>query len=219
MAFAEQAAPAIFPDLAVEKNDDGQYVVRILDGRSQRLSINDYYRDISKKKETDKGTRDYIKKNIGSSQWLIEAIEQRRATLTKVGPAIVDHQIDFFELGPHALKPLKMQPIADLVGVHVTTISRACDEKWLLTSQGIYPLKRFFSGAIAASDGGDTVAQDAVMLKLRDIIDKEDKSKPFSDDELVRELSEAGIKIARRTVVKYRQVMKIPSSRERRAWN
>ncbi len=218
-AFAEQTAPTILPDLAVEKDEEGKYAVRILEGRSQNLSINDYYRDMVRKKEVDKGTRDYIKRNIGSAQWLIEAIEQRRITLTKVGQAIVDHQVDFFEIGPHALKPLKMQQIADQVGVHVTTVSRACDEKWMLTPQGIYPLKRFFSGAIATSDGGETIAHDAVLIKLREIIDKEDKSKPFNDDELVRELDAAGIKIARRTVVKYRHVMEIPSSRERKEWS
>ena len=217
-AFTEQTAPAIAPDLAVEKTDDGDYVVRILDGRSQRLTINDDYRDMVRKKETDKDTRHYLKRNIGSAQWLIEAIEQRRATLTKVGQAIVDHQVDFFEIGPHALKPLKMQQIADQVGVHVTTVSRACDEKWMQSSQGVYPLKRFFSGAIASSDGSETIAQDAVMIKLREIIDKEDKSKPLSDDELVRKLVAVGIKIARRTVVKYRQSMDIPNSRERKEW-
>jgi len=217
-AFAEKAAPSVMPDLAVEKNSDGRYTVYILDGRSQNLSINADYRDMARKKGTDKHTRNFFKPFIGSAQWLIEAIEQRRATLTKVGQAIVDHQVDFFEIGPHALKPLKMQQIADQVGIHVTTVSRACDEKWMLTPQGIFPLKRFFSGAIAASDGGETVAQDAVMLKLREIIDKENKSKPFCDDELVRELAAVGIKIARRTVVKYRQSMSIPSSRERKDW-
>ena len=218
-AFAAKAAPSVMPDLAVEKNDDEKYIVRILEGRSQNLTINDDYRNLARKKETDKETRNYLKRNIGSAQWLIEAIEQRRQTLTKVGQAIIDHQLDFFEIGPHALKPLKMQQIADQVGVHVTTVSRACDEKWMLTPQGIYPLKRFFSGAIASSDGGETVAQDTVMLKLREIIDKEDKAKPFSDDELVRKLEAVGIKIARRTVVKYRQNMSIPSSRERKDWN
>ena len=217
--FAEKAAPAILPDLVVEKNDDGKYVVRVIEGRSQNLTINDYYRNIGQKKETDKPTRSYIKRSIGSAQWLIDAIEQRRATLTKVGQAIVDHQIDFFEVGPRALKPLKMQQVADQIGIHVTTVWRACDEKWILTPQGIYPLERFFSGAIAASDGGETIAQDSVLLKLREIVDKEDKSKPFSDDELVQELIAAGIKIARRTVVKYRQVLNIPNSRERKDWN
>ena len=219
-AFAEQAAPTILPDLAVEKNDGGRYVVRVIEGRSRNLSINDDYRDMARKKETERKTRQFLKRNIGSAQWLIEAIEQRRTTLTKVGQAIVDHQVDFFEIGPHALKPLKMQQIADQVDVHVTTVSRACDGKWMLSPQGTYPLKRFFSGAITSSDGNETMAQDAILLKLREIIDKEDKSKPFNDDTLVERLTAAtGITLARRTVVKYRQMLKIPNSRERKNWN
>ena len=216
--FSEQASMAIIPDVIVEKNEDGRYVVRLEEGRSRFLHVNGYYRDIMKNRETDKGTRDYIKQKVGSAQWLIEAIEQRRSTLLKVSQAIVDHQVDFFEIGPQAIKPLKMQQIADIVGVHITTVSRACDEKWMTTPQGVFPLKRFFSGAIAASDGGEMIAQDAVRLKLREIIDKEDKNDPLSDDALVKLLAEAGVQVARRTIVKYRQLMNIPSSRGRKNW-
>ncbi len=216
--FSTEASMVIVPDVIVEKNEDGQYVVRLEEGRSQYLHVNGYYRDMMKNREADKGTRDYIRQKIGSAQWLIEAILQRRETLQKVAQAIVDHQIDFFEIGPHAMKPLKMQQIADLVGVHITTVSRACDEKWMTTPQGVFPMKRFFSGAIAASDGGEMFAQDAVRLKLREIIEKEDKNEPHSDDALVKLLTEAGIQVARRTVVKYRQLMNIPSSRGRKNW-
>jgi RNA polymerase sigma-54 factor len=217
--FYAQSSAVIIPDVIVEKNDEGQYFVRLEEGRSQQLHVSGYYRDLMKDRGTEKGTRDYIKQKVGSAQWLIEAIEQRQTTLRKVSQAIVDYQIDFFEIGPHALKPLKMQQIADVVGVHVTTVSRACDEKWMMTPQGVFPLKRFFNGAIAASDGGEEVAQDAVRLKLREIIEKEDKHDPLSDDALVKLLDDAGIRVARRTVVKYRQIMNIPSSRKRKVWN
>ncbi|MDR0705121.1 MAG: RNA polymerase factor sigma-54 [Planctomycetaceae bacterium] len=217
--FYAQSSAVIIPDVIVEKNDEGQYVVRLEEGRSQQLHVSGYYRDLMKDRGTEKGTRDYIKQKVGSAQWLIEAIEQRRTTLRKVSQAIVDYQIDFFEIGPHALKPLKMQQIADVVGVHVTTVSRACDEKWMMTPQGVFPLKRFFTGAIAASDGGEEVAQDTVRLKLREIIEKEDKHDPLSDDAIVKLLDDAGIRVARRTVVKYRHIMKIPSSRKRKVWN
>lgn len=216
--FSEKASTAIIPDVIVEKDEDGQYHVRLEEGRSQYLHVNSYYRDMMKNRGTDKGTRDYIKQKVGSAQWLIDAIQQRRATLLKVSQAIVDHQMDFFETGPQAIKPLKMQQIADIVGVHITTVSRACDEKWMTTPQGVYPLKRFFSGAIAASDGGESVSQDVVRIKLREIIDKEDKSDPLSDDAIVKLLAEAGVLVARRTVVKYRQLMNIPSSRGRKNW-
>ncbi|MGL4593281.1 MAG: RNA polymerase factor sigma-54 [Thermoguttaceae bacterium] len=216
--FSEEGAATIIPDVIVEKNEWGEYKVRLEERQSGQLQVSDSYREMMKNKETDRETRNYLKQNIGSAQWLIEAIAQRRATLLKVSQAIVDHQIDFFEEGPQSIKPLKMQQIAELVGVHVTTVSRACDDKWMLTSQGVYPLKRFFSGSIAASDGGENLSQDTVRQRLREIIDNEDKNEPLSDDSLVEKLEEIGIKVARRTVVKYRQLLNIPSSRVRKLW-
>ncbi|MDR2643284.1 MAG: RNA polymerase factor sigma-54 [Planctomycetaceae bacterium] len=216
--FSGEAAATIIPDVIVEKNDEGRYVVRLEEGRLPHLRINDQYRSLIKNRETDKNTKEYIKQHAGSAQWLLDAIEQRRATLLRVSQAIVDYQIDFFEQGNHAIKPLKMQQIADVVGVHITTISRACDNKWMMTPQGVYPFKRFFSGTIAASDGGDNVSQDVVRIKLQEIIDDEDKSTPLSDEAIVEQLKEAGIQVARRTVVKYRQLLNIPSSRVRKSW-
>ncbi|MCL2346749.1 MAG: RNA polymerase sigma-54 factor, partial [Planctomycetaceae bacterium] len=218
-AFHEQTAPYVIPDVSVEKDENDRYVVRLDDGRTPQLHISNYYRDLMKHQETPKETRDYIKQKVGSAQWLIDSIQQRRSTLTKVSQAIVDHQTEFLEYGPASIKPLKMQQIADKVGVHVTTVSRAVDDKWIQTPQGIFPLKRFFSSSVAASDGEEDVAQDAVRLKLQEIIEREDKAKPMNDEELMSALQEAGINVARRTVVKYRQMMGIPNSRERRVWN
>ncbi|MEX2140565.1 MAG: hypothetical protein WD894_14980, partial [Pirellulales bacterium] len=158
-----------------------------------------------------------IKRKINSAQWLIESIEQRRNTLTKVAQAIVDHQTEFLSKGPESIEPLKMQQIADKVGVHVTTVSRAVDDKWIQTPRGIFPLKRFFVGGTVSAQG-EEVAWDAVRLKLHEIVDHEDKRSPFSDDELVRELAKHGLTVARRTVTKYRKAMDIPSSRQRRDW-
>ena len=110
-----------------------------------------------------------------------------------------------------------MQQIADKVGVHVTTVSRAVDDKWIQTPRGIFPLKRFFVGGTTAADG-EEVAWDRVRIKLQEIIDNEDKTKPLSDDAIVEELGKAGITVARRTVTKYRKAMNIPSSRGRRDW-
>ncbi|MDR2762758.1 MAG: RNA polymerase factor sigma-54 [Planctomycetaceae bacterium] len=216
--FSGSAAATIIPDVIVEKNDEGHYVVRLEEGRIPSLRINNQYRSLIKSRDTDKSTREYIKQHTGSAQWLLDAIEQRKGTLLKVSQAIVDYQIDFFEQGNHAIKPLKMQQIADVVGVHITTVSRACDDKWMMTSQGVYPFKRFFSGTIAASDGGDNVSQDVVRIKLQEIIAEEDKNSPLSDEAIVEQLKEAGIQVARRTVVKYRQILKIPSSRVRKSW-
>ncbi|MDR2346943.1 MAG: RNA polymerase factor sigma-54 [Planctomycetaceae bacterium] len=216
--FSGVAAATIIPDVVVEKNEDGFYTVRLEEGRLPNLRINDQYRSMIKNRNMDKNTRDYIKQHVGSAQGLLDAIEQRRGTLLRVSQAIVDYQIDFFEQGNHAIKPLKMQQIADVVGVHITTVSRACDDKWMMTPQGVFPFKRFFSGIIAASNGGDNVSQDVVRIKLQEIIDEEDKNVPLSDEAIVEKLKEAGIQVARRTIVKYRQLLNIPSSRVRKSW-
>ncbi len=217
--FNDQGAAYVVPDVFVDKDEEGRYMVRLDEGRTPRLHISGYYRDLMKHHDTSKETRDYIKQKVGSAQWLIDSIQQRRMTLTRVSQAIVDHQTDFLEYGPASIKPLKMQQIADKVGVHVTTVSRAVDDKWIQTPQGIFPLKRFFSSSVAASDGEEDVAQDAVRIKLQEIIDREDKSKPLNDEELMKALQTEGISVARRTVVKYRQLMNIPNSRERRVWS
>ena len=128
--------------------------------------------------EANAETREYIKRKINSAQWLIESIEQRRNTLTRVAQAIVDHQTEFLNKGPESIEPLKMQQIADKVGVHVTTVSRAVDDKWIQTPRGIFPLKRFFCGGTVSADG-EEVAWDAVRLKLQEIIDGENKQHPL----------------------------------------
>ncbi len=216
--FSEQAAPPVIPDIIVDKDEKGNFVIRLEEGNVPKLRISNYYQELLKRQGTDKGTRDYIKQKVGSAQWLIDSIKQRQSTLTKVALALIEHQVDFLERGPNAIRPLKMQQIADKVGVHVTTVSRACNEKWMQTPQGLFPLKRFFATAVQATDGDEDVAQDAVRLKLQELVDREDKAKPYSDEELVKLLDQAGFKVARRTIVKYRHLMKIPSSRERRDW-
>src|SRR4030095_11998364 len=142
----------------------------------------------------------------------MKSIEQRRNTLLKVARAIIEHQKDFLDKGPESIEPLKMQQIADKVHVHVTTVSRAVDDKWIQTPRGIFPLKRFFCGGTVSADG-EEVAWDAVRLKLQEIIDAENKRAPHSDDELVRDLAKHGLNVARRTVTQYRKAMNIPSSR------
>jgi RNA polymerase sigma-54 factor len=135
--------------------------------------------------------------------------------LLKVAKAIIEHQKEFLDKGPEFIEPLKMQQIADRVGVHVTTVSRAVDDKWVQTPRGIFPLKRFFGGGTMTA-GGDEVAWDTIKQKLLEIIAKENKQSPMSDEEIVEEMGRQGFKVARRTVTKYRQALLIPSSRQRR---
>ena len=215
--FAGGLVPSVTPDVFIEEGERGHYKVRLEDTRTPNLFISPYYRQLLTSSDTDEKTREYIKRKINSAQWLIESIEQRRSTLTRVAQAIVDHQTDFLSKGPEFIEPLKMQQIADKVGVHVTTVSRAVDDKWVQTPRGIFPLKRFFVGG-TVSAGGEEVAWDAVRIKLQEIVDHENKHHPHSDDELVQELAKHGLTVARRTVTKYRKAMNIPSSRQRRDW-
>jgi RNA polymerase sigma-54 factor len=216
--FNEAFVPTVMPDVFVEPAEAGGYKVRLEDGRTPSLFISPYYRKLLLSQDANEEAREYIKRKLSSAQWLIDSIEQRRNTLTRVAQAIVDHQTEFLNSGPEAIEPLKMQQIADKVGVHVTTVSRAVDDKWIQTPRGIFPLKRFFCGGTVSADG-EEVAWDTVRLKLQEIIDKEDKQRPLSDEDLVKGLAEHGITVARRTVTKYRKAMQIPSSRQRRDWS
>ncbi len=217
--FGDVQVPSVTPDVYVERNEEGEYEVRLEDSQIPTLSISPYHRKLlqAAAERKDVETREYIKKKINAAQWLIDAIEQRRNTILRVAQAIVAHQTRFLDEGPEFIEPLKMQQIADKVKVHVTTVSRAVDDKWIQTPRGIFPLKRFFVGGTTSADG-EEVAWDRVRLKLQEIVDNEDKSKPLSDDALVAALAEAGITVARRTVTKYRKAMNIPSSRQRRDW-
>jgi RNA polymerase sigma-54 factor len=215
--FAEMVVPTVTPDVHLERLADGTYKVIVDDSRVPTLRISKYYRERLQSGTATPEEREYIKRKVNAAQWLIESIEQRRNTLTKVSQAIVDHQTKFLDEGPEFIEPLKMQQIADKVGVHVTTVSRAVDDKYIQTPRGIFALKRFFVGG-TKSDEGEDVAWDIIRLRLQEIVDHEDKSKPYSDDELVEELKKKGLVVARRTVTKYRQKMSIPSSRQRRDW-
>jgi RNA polymerase sigma-54 factor len=215
--FVDNFVPRVTPDVRLERKDDNTFQVVMDDDRVPRLYISEYYRRRLASGTATPEEKEYIKRKINSAQWLIESIQQRRSTLTRVAQAIVNYQQRFLDEGPEAIEPLKMQQIADQVGVHVTTVSRAVDDKWIQTPRGIFPLRRFFVGGTQTADG-EEVAWDAIRLKLQEVIDKEDKSNPHSDDHLVEELGKHGLKVARRTITKYRQKMGIPSSRQRRDW-
>ena len=212
--FEVRPVQKVTPDLTLEQDDDGEYVVKLEDEYTPTLRISRKYVELLRS-NLDPKTKEYIKKKIDAAKWLIESIEQRHSTLKRVAQAIVDHQTKFLDEGPEHIVPLKMQQIADVVGVHVTTVSRAVDDKWIQTPRGLYSLKRFFGGGTTTA-GGDEVAWDIIRIKLKKIIDGEDKSHPLSDDALVEKLDRVGYKLARRTVTKYRKALNIPSSRQRR---
>lgn len=214
--FDVEPAQNVTPDVEVEPDEKGEYQVKLLDEYTPSLRISSYYIK-QLRNNPDAQTKEYIKKKVESAKWLIESIEQRNNTLRKVTQAIVDHQKEFLDKGPEFIAPLKMQQIADQVGVHVTTVSRAVDDKWVQTPRGLFPLKRFFGGGTQTADG-DEVSWDIIRIKLKEIVDNEDKNDPLSDDALVDALSAQGFTLARRTVTKYRKLLDIPSSRQRRVY-
>jgi RNA polymerase sigma-54 factor len=215
--FTADNIPYVVPDILVERTEDGEYTVRLLDDWLPNIYISRRYVELYREKGADPKTREYLKRKIQAAQWLQESIEQRRSTLEKVTRAIIQHQRAFLDKGPEHIEPLKMQQIADQVGVHVTTVSRAVDDKWVQTPRGIFSLKRFFGGG-TVTDSGEEVAWETIKQKLMEIISMEDKSNPLSDEDLVSKLNEAGYPVARRTVTKYRKMANIPSSRQRKDW-
>jgi RNA polymerase sigma-54 factor len=215
--FSSEVIPYVVPDIIVDRTEDGEYSVKLVDDWVPTVHIPRHVIELARNKSSDPKDKEYIKRKIQAAQWLMESIEQRRATLEKVTRAIVKHQRAFFDKGPEHIEPLKMQQIADQVGVHVTTVSRAVDDKWVQTPRGIFPLKRFFGGGTHTATG-EEVAWETIKNKLLELIDKEDKSNPLSDEDLVAKLHESGYPVARRTVTKYRKMLHIPSSRERKDW-
>jgi RNA polymerase sigma-54 factor len=207
----------ITPDVIVESTENsGEYSVRLADSGLPYLRVNNYYAKMAKDERVGEKTRQFLQNNLRSAQWIIDAIEQRKNTLLKVTQAIVKYQTDFFEKGQLYLRPLPMSKVADEVGVHLATVSRAVAGKYVQCPWGILPLRKFFSGG-REDTNGQAHSWEAIRAKLQQIIDEEDKSKPLSDDQIRKELSKAGINnLARRTVAKYRKLLNIPAARFRK---
>jgi RNA polymerase sigma-54 factor len=214
--FGEQAAPHVMPDVRVELVE-GEYRVILEDTALPSLRIASYYARRLQQKDLDPKTEAYLRDKLQSARWLMDAIQQRRSTLYNITSAIVEAQKEFLQKGPMHLKPLKMQGIADQVGVHVSTVSRALAGKYAQTPRGVLLLKHFFTGGVEKDDG-EMESWEVVRQKLLQIIANEDKRKPMSDEEIAAGLGKQGIEIARRTVSKYRKVLSIASSRQRRQY-
>lgn len=209
----------IAPDVIVEPvGDGGGYSVRLADDILPSLRLNDGYVRMAKDTEVNEKTREFLRNNIRSGQWIMEAIRQRRHTLVKVARAIVAHQREFFDKGPLYLRPLPMARVAEDVGVHVATVSRAAAGKYMQCPWGILPLRKFFSGGTEDRQGQEH-SWEAIRVQLQRMIDAEDKTCPLSDDQIRRGLASAGFaRIARRTVAKYRGLLNIPAARFRKRY-
>jgi RNA polymerase sigma-54 factor len=211
-------APGITPDAIIYYDEEtDRYEIKMTNDPGEDLTISQAYRKMLKDRSVDKKTREFLANNVRNARWLLESIQQRKSTIQRVIRVVVDAQRDFFDKGPEYLKPLPMVSVADQLGIHVATVSRAVSEKWIQTPRGIFPLRKFFSGG-TTSAGGEDMSWDAVKEKLKILIENEDKQNPLNDDEIVDKLKEQGIDLARRTVAKYRKILNIPTARQRREY-
>jgi RNA polymerase sigma-54 factor len=205
----------VIPDLVVDKVD-GQYRVFLNDTGVPRLRLSRSYQALARdKKKFTPEHREFIASRMNSANWLIQAIEQRRQTMLKVMNFIVDRQRDFFEKGIEYLKPLTLREVAEVINMHESTVSRVTNEKFVQTPRGVLPLKFFFSSALSTASGEDASAR-SIRAKLQKMVGEEDPSNPLTDQQIVHLFQEQGIKIARRTVAKYRDQLGILPARMRK---
>jgi RNA polymerase sigma-54 factor len=205
----------ITPDLIVEKID-GKYQVFLNDTGLPRLRISKTYQDIARDRRKFQGeNKEFINQRLNSAHWMMQAIEQRRQTMLKVMNFIVDRQREFFDKGVEFLKPLTLREVADVINMHESTVSRVTNEKYVQTPRGLLPLKFFFSSGLQTTTGEDASAR-AIKAQIKKLVDDEDPKNPLTDQEIVQQFEQRGVKIARRTVAKYRDQLNILPARMRK---
>jgi RNA polymerase sigma-54 factor len=207
----------VTPDLLVERVDD-EYVVLLNDRHLPRLRISSAYESVLRDRkgtDGDNKTREYIQGRLNSARWLIQTIEQRRRTMIKVMNCIIREQREFFDKGIQFLRPLTLQQVARQIDMHESTVSRVCSGKYVQTPRGVFELKFFFSSGLETEDGEDVSARTAKNT-IKILIDEENKKDPLSDQRIAELLHEKGLKIARRTVAKYREQLNVLPARFRR---
>ncbi len=215
--FASAPQNYVLPDVTVEKVD-GEYQISLNDEQIPHLRISNLYKDIIASGDTQSGdVKDYIRDKIRSGKFLIRSIHQRQQTISNIANQIVSRQRDFLEHGRSHLKPMTMSEVADAVGVHETTVSRAVSGKYMATPQGVFEMKYFFTPGYQTASG-ESLSNTSVKEAVLDLVKREDGNQPLSDNEIVEILSERGIPIARRTVAKYRTELNILPSHMRRKY-
>jgi RNA polymerase sigma-54 factor len=213
LKFGTETIQPVVPDIYVKDNPQGGYSVELNSDTLPRVLVNTrYYATTSKAKDA----KAYLTDCLNNANWLVRSLDQRARTILKVATEIVRQQDGFFVSGVTHLRPLNLRVIAEAIGMHESTVSRVTANKYLATPRGTFELKYFFTSAIQSAEGGEAHSAEAVRHHIRELIDNEAPANILSDDRIVEILRKTGIDIARRTVAKYREAMRIPSSVERR---
>ncbi len=206
----------VVPDVLIRQKRDGSWAIDLNPETLPRVLVNhSYHAELTSAVKTPEG-KEFIAECMGNASWLTKSLDQRAQTILKVATEIVKQQDMFFAQGVEHLRPLNLKTVADAIKMHESTISRVTSNKFLMCDRGIFELKYFFSSSISSSDGEEGYASQSVKHKIKQLVDLESPKKVLSDDQIVLKLQETGIEIARRTVAKYREAMRIPSSVERR---
>ncbi|CAN5380922.1 RNA polymerase factor sigma-54 [soil metagenome] len=215
-AFGATPIQPVIPDVVVRSSPDGGWLVELNTGTLPRVLVNQaYYATVSKHRRNDKD-KTYLADCLQTANWLVKSLDQRARTILKVASEIVRQQDAFLAHGVGHLRPLNLKTVAEAIGMHESTVSRVTSNKYMATTRGIFELKYFFTAAIPAAGGGEAHSAEAVRHRIRQLIDDEPSGAILSDDTIVKALRQAGVEIARRTVAKYREAMRIPSSVQRR---
>ena len=215
--FQNNGNPYVQPDVEIKSGDHGEWVASLTGSYLPRLRINDQYKDLLSGSTDDRKTRNYLRNQIRDGRAVIRAIDQRQETILAIAREIVDRQQPFLEKGSRHLKPMTMNDIAEVIGVHPTTVSRAVAGKYIDTPHGLMEMRKFFATGYQTSDGKD-VSNEGVREALQELITSEDSAKPLSDSKLEKLLNEQGIKVARRTVAKYREQLGLLPSHLRKKY-
>jgi RNA polymerase sigma-54 factor len=216
LAFGSATVQPIVPDVFVRQAQDGSYAIELNSDTLPKILLNQSYHARISKNAANPAEKSYLAEQFQAATWLIRALDQRARTILKVATEIVKQQDAFFAHGVQHLRPLNLKTVADAIQMHESTVSRVTANKYMATSRGIFELKYFFTSAIASADGGEAHSAEAVRHRIKLMIDAEQPAAILSDDTIVEKLRESGIDIARRTVAKYREAMRIPSSVQRR---
>jgi RNA polymerase sigma-54 factor len=218
LRYSGPGARVVEPDVYITKDSDS-YIIELNDDDLPQLRLNrEYLKMLDREKEPDKDVRNYVKERFSSAAMLIKNIEQRKHTIMRVCQCVVDRQKEFLDFGMQHLRPMMIKEVAEEIGVHASTVSRAVAGKYVHTPQGVFELRFFFSEAVQGPSGSSTPLL-VLKQKVKKIIDEEDPKKPLTDEQITARLQQEGFEVTRRTVAKYREDLKIPSTHQRRVKN